>query len=53
MNICNDAQLHVPVVTLLKHDNAKIFRELKSGFNKKLIGININQIQKHMHKTYI
>ena len=42
MNICNDAQLHAPVVTLLKHDNAKIFRQLKSGFIKK---INWNKYQ--------
>ena len=42
MNICNDVQLHVPVVTLSKYDNAKIFRQLKSGFIKK---INWNKYQ--------
>ena len=42
MNICNDVQLHVSVVTLSKHDNAKIFRQLKSGFIKK---INWNKYQ--------
>ena len=42
MNICNDAQLHVPVVTLSKHDNAKTFHQSKSGFTK---AINWNKYQ--------
>ena len=37
-----DTKLYVPVVTLSTQDNAKL-----------LIGTNINQIQKHMHKTNI
>ena len=50
-----DKKLYVPVVTLSTQDNAKLLQQLKSGFelNEQLIGTNINQIQKHKHKTNI
>ena len=38
-----DTKLYVPVVTLSTQDNAKLIQQLKSGFEKQLIGININQ----------
>ena len=46
-----DTKRFVPVVTLLTQDNAKLLQQLKSGFKWKVIGTNINQIQKHIHKT--
>ena len=45
-----DTKLFVPVVT---QDNAKLLQQLKFGLKKQLIGTNISQIQKHMHKTDI
>ena len=38
-----DTKLYVPVVTLSTQDNAKLIQQLKPGFEKQLIGININQ----------
>ena len=46
-----DTKLCVPVVT--SSTNAKLLQQLKSGFKKQLTGMNIIQIQKHMHKTNI
>ena len=34
---------NVPVVTLSTQYNAKLLQQLKSGFKKKITGININQ----------
>ena len=48
-----ETKLYVPVVTLSTEDNAKLPQKLKSGFKKQLTGINMNQIQKHMHKIDI
>ena len=38
-----ETKLYVPVVTLSTKDNEKLLQQVKSGFKKKLIGININQ----------
>ena len=38
-----DTKLYVPVVTLSTQDNVKLLEQLKSGFEKKLTRININQ----------
>ena len=38
-----DAKLYVLVVTLSTQDNAKLFEQLKPGFKRINIGININQ----------
>ena len=35
--------LYVPVVTLSTKDNEKLLQQLKSGFKKQLVGINMNQ----------
>ena len=51
--LITDTKLFVPVVTLSTHDNVKLLQQVKSGFKRTLIGENINQIQKHMHKTDI
>ena len=49
-----DTKRCVPVVTLCStKDNAKLLQQLKSGFRRTITGKNINQIQKHMHKTDI
>ena len=36
-------KLYVPVVTLSTKDNEKLLQQLKSGFKKQLVGINMNQ----------
>ena len=38
-----EAKLYVPVVTLSTKDNEELLQQLKSGFKKQLIGINMNQ----------
>ena len=41
-----ETKLYVPVVTLSTKDeftNEKLLQQLKSGFKKKLVGINMNQ----------
>ena len=43
----------VPILTLSSQDNAKLLQQLKPVLEKQLTGTNINQIQKHMHKTDI
>ena len=49
-----ETKLYVPVVTLSTQDNAKLLQQLKSGFKRAINWKkNINQIQKHMHKTHI
>ena len=48
-----DAKLYVPVVNLSTQNNTKLLQQLKSGFRRTIIGPNINQIQKHKHKTNI
>ena len=47
-----DTKLYVPVVTLSTQNNTKLLQQLKS-VKEQLIGTNINQIQRHMHKTDI
>ena len=42
-----EATLHVPVVTLSTQDNAKLLPQLKSGFQRRLFGINIYQNQNY------
>ena len=37
-----DTKLYVPVVTLSTQDNVKLLKQFESGFEKQLIGININ-----------
>ena len=46
-----DTKLYVPVVILSTQDNAKLFQQLKPCFRRTITETNINQIQKHMHKT--
>ena len=46
-------KLYVPVVTLSTQDNAKLLQQLKSGFKRVIIGINIYQDQNYWHKTQI
>ena len=36
-----DTKLYVPVVTLSNDDNVKLFKQLESGFKRKISGINI------------
>ena len=50
-----NTKLYVPVITLSTHDNAKLLEQLKSGFEKQLTRININQkyIQKNKANIYI
>ena len=48
-----DTKLCAPFVTLSTQDNTKQLQQLKSGFKEQLIGTNINQIQRRMHKTNI
>ena len=38
-----EKKLYVPVVTLSTKHNEKLFQQLKSGFKKQLVGINMNQ----------
>ena len=38
-----EAKLYVPVVTLSTKGNEKLLHQLKSGFKKQLVGINMNQ----------
>ena len=38
-----ETKLYVPVVTLSTKDNVKLIQQLKSGFKKQLVGINVNQ----------
>ena len=38
-----ETKLYVPVITLSTKDNEKLLQQLKSGFKKQLIGINMNQ----------
>ena len=38
-----ETKLCVPVVTLSTKDNEKLLQQLKSGFKKQLVGINMNQ----------
>ena len=53
--LLTNTKLYVPVVTLSTHDNAKLLEQLKSGFEKQLTRININQkyIQKNKANIYI
>ena len=46
-----EAKLYVLVVTLSTKDNEKLLQQLKSGFKKQLFGTNMNQAQRHLHKT--
>ena len=36
-----DTKLYVPVATLSNDDNVKLFKQLESGFKRKISGINI------------
>ena len=38
-----ETKLYIPVVTLSTKDNEKLLQQLKSGFKKQLVGINMNQ----------
>ena len=38
-----DIKLYVPVVTFSIQDNVKLLQQLKLGFRKQLVGININK----------
>ena len=38
-----ETKLYFPVVTLSTKDNEKLLKQLKSGFKKQLVGINMNQ----------
>ena len=38
-----DTKLYVPIVTLSAQDNENLLEHLKSGFEKQLTGVNINQ----------
>ena len=42
-----ETNLYVPVVTLSTQDNAKLLPQLKSGFQRRLFGINIYQNQNY------
>ena len=48
-----DTKLYVSVVTLSTQDNAKLLQQINLVLKEQLTGINISQIQKHMHKTNI
>ena len=39
----SETKLYVPVVTLSTKNNEKLLQQLKSGFKKQLVGINMNQ----------
>ena len=47
-----EAKLYVPVVMLSTQDNSKLLYQLKSGFERTTIGKNINQIKKHLFKSF-
>ena len=53
--LLTNKKLYVPVITLSTHDNAKLLEQLKSGFEKQLTRIYINQkyIQKNKANIYI
>ena len=38
----NNAKLYVPVVTLFINDNTKFLENIKQGFIRTILGININ-----------
>ena len=38
-----ETKLYVPIKTLSTKDNEKLLQQLKSGFKKQLVGINMNQ----------
>ena len=38
-----ETKLYVPVVTLSTKDSEKVLQQVKSGFKKQLVGINMNQ----------
>ena len=40
-------------MTLSAQDNEKLLQQLKTAFNKQLIGINISQNQHYRHETDI
>ena len=42
-----DTKLYIPVITLSHQDNAKLLQQLKSGFKRVIIGINIYQNQNY------
>ena len=48
-----DTKLYVPVVTLSTQENTKFLQQLKSGFKKVIIGINIYQNQNHLEEMQI
>ena len=49
-----EIKLYVPVVTLSTKDNEKLLQRLKSDFKKKqLVGIDMNQAQRHLLKIDI
>ena len=48
-----DAKLYVPVVALSTQDNAKLLQHINLVLKEQLTGTDINQNQKHMHKTDI
>ena len=50
-----DTKIHIPVANLLTQDNSKLLQQYNQNpiFKEQLIGTNINQIQKHIHKTDI
>ena len=41
--VITETKLYVPGVTLSTKDNEKLLQQLKSGFKKQLVGINLNQ----------
>ena len=46
-----DTKLYVPVVTLSTQDNVKLLKQLKSGFKRTVIGINISLKKDIKRKT--
>ena len=42
-SVITDTKLYVPIVTLSIKNNTKLQQQLKSGFIRKLTGVNINQ----------
>ena len=48
-----DTKLYVSVLNLLTQDNAKLFKQLKSGFKRTLTGINTNQQYQQKEKINI
>ena len=41
--VITETKLFVPVATLSTKDNEKLLQQLKSGFKKQLVGMNMNQ----------